>query len=87
MNPSLPTPLSRSNSGLLDALLQEAQAISRNENSRGKELAAESEKGKCVTMEGDMEDASMHMGSVFGESNATPETQWEESSSAQSSIG
>ncbi|KAK9284244.1 hypothetical protein L1049_023413 [Liquidambar formosana] len=76
-------PVSRANSGLLDDLLMEAQTLSkRNENSN---------KGKAVVVdEFTEEDADVDLGLVFGDSgggDATPENQWDDSSSGQSSIG
>nr|QIG55695.1 MYB transcription factor [Paeonia suffruticosa] len=83
---------SRGNSGLLDDLLKEAQALSHleqseNEMSRGDEFSG-SDKGKSVVGE-PKEDVGGNVGSDFRDNaaDATTENQLEDSSSVQSSIG
>ncbi|KAK6918862.1 SANT/Myb domain [Dillenia turbinata] len=92
-----PSPLSRNNSGLLDALLLEAHVISQKENSSrdGEVSAANSNKGKSVVDEdGGYETAEKHAdedevakGGGTNDNDDTTETRLDDSNSAQSSIG
>ncbi|KAK6919356.1 hypothetical protein RJ641_015260 [Dillenia turbinata] len=92
------SPLSRNNSGLLDALLLEAQAISRNENSgrgHGEVSGANSNKGKSVvdedrgheTTQKHADEDEVAKERNTNEKDDTAETRLEDSNSAQSSIG
>ncbi|XP_042520377.1 transcription factor MYB101-like [Macadamia integrifolia] len=83
----IPSPLGRSNSGLLDALLQESQAIVGSEDSRRDDLLEE----KCGLDGLVSVSEAPPSGSIFCESAPTPPlasaSQWDDSSSAHSSPG
>ncbi|KAA8524639.1 hypothetical protein F0562_011062 [Nyssa sinensis] len=78
--------LSLANSGLLEALLEESQALTRAQKSS----TADKVKEKCVVEYGSNEgagDTGGHVESVFRDGGATIENQWVNSSSVHSSIG
>lgn len=77
-------------SGLLDDMLKESQTISRNGNrsSNGSEMAASSNKGKDLMDDFIVDATTSDIENFYGESNETePLNQFDDSSSAHSSIG
>ncbi|KAJ0110472.1 hypothetical protein Patl1_02010 [Pistacia atlantica] len=85
----IPPKTTRGNSGLLDALVQESQKLSRNEIFKGENLSAVGDKGKGVVgVPCEEEEGNEGVDSVMrnsGEANA--DTLWDDLSSSQSSIG
>ncbi|XP_044466390.1 transcription factor MYB101-like [Mangifera indica] len=86
----IPLKRNRSNSGLLDALVQESQNLSRCENFKGENFTVAVDKGKGLVglpCE-DMEEANEGVESVMrNRDEANADTQWDDFSSSQSSIG
>ncbi|KAJ0052777.1 hypothetical protein Pint_02025 [Pistacia integerrima] len=85
----IPPKTTGGNSGLLDALVQESQKLSRNEIFKGENLSVVGDKGKGVVgVPCEEEEGNEGVDSVMrnsGEANA--DTLWDDLSSSQSSIG